>query len=444
MQNKKNITIQKLINLFAVLVMIVLAVFKAAGGWKFHPEENKYAKHMEAAVSYMNDGYYVEAIEEYRKANELNPSCDAKLSEAECYLLLGDMISFKQEADNAKKLYGNSERLCMDMVYYYEYMNDRASEIKLLAEAIQEYPDSEYLNMCYDSVKGDYSVEGSTYDMVYALQEGYDIAIDGECCSVITGNATVVGNTSYEAVYDVHVEDELRLSALREGQIKYYDNKGYMRKTPEGEYSYLGVIRDGYALVKNAEGWGYIDAEGQMLNEIYEEATAFSEGVAAIKKEGKWMLVDCDFQPVTEETYEDVIRDAGNCCVFAGRIFAKKGNEYVMLDTEGTGISSGYSEIKPFMEKDGYAAVCDSEGWKVINTEGAFIESVACDELCASGNGMMAYRVGEKWGYIGVGDGVYVEPVFDNALRVNSAGYAAVQEGEQWKYIHFTRFEATY
>ena len=438
---EKSLHKEKLINLLLVCCLVLFSIVKAAGVWKYHPGENKFVKHMEAGAEYVAEEYYVEAIEEFDKADAINPCNETKLSIAECYLMLGDMVNFKQAADEAEKLYGMNERLCTDLVYYYSLMNDKPGMIALLDAAVDEYPDNEYLCECYDLIKGDYTEVGNAYDEAYALQGGYDVVLfEGEY-KIISDEMMEFGNICFEGVLDILPGEEMRVSALKDGRIRYYDSQGYMRHTPGNKYKYLGTYRDGYALMQNSKGWAYIDDNEWVVSEMYDEATAFTDGIAAVKKNGKWKLIDTEFNEITNSSYDDVIRDENHCIVFAGRIFVSEKNQYTMLDTKGDKVASGYKEVNPFMEEDGYAAVRDASGWKVIDRNGECIEKIKCDELLASGNNMMPYRIGDKWGYIGVCDGVYVHPEFDQALRVNPKGYAAVRQGSQWKYIYFTRFQ---
>ena len=39
--------------------------------------------------------------------------------------------------------------------------------------------------------------------------------------------------------------------------------------------------------------WGYVNAENEpVLDAVYEKATRFSDGLAAVKKDGAWYLID--------------------------------------------------------------------------------------------------------------------------------------------------------
>ena len=109
-----------------------------------------------------------------------------------------------------------------------------------------------------------------------------------------------------------------------------------------------------------------------------------------------------------------------------------------MLDTKGEEIASGYTEVKPFLEEGGYAAVYDGKKWMALDVDGNAYEVLECDEMNASGKGLIAYRVGEEWGYTSVDDGVYVE--FVAASRVNEKGIAAVWSNNEWIYIQLSIF----
>lgn len=441
MKEKNGLMGSKLINLLIVFLIGAFVVMKGVGMWSYKEEDDGYTKHMTFGKEYMEQGYYVDAGKEFERADELRPSENTKLYRAECYLLLGDMNMFRQLAEEVQNTYGSSERLYMDFIYYYEALNDRTSEINMLITAVNEYPDSEYLRNWYDAIKGEYRTVGEAYEDIRAIPNDYEITRNEGLYSVVQANERSCFGDSFDEIYDVYDGDELMIAALKDGCIKYYDSNGYMRVTPEGQYSYLGLFRDGYALAKCDTGWVYIDKETTEISVSYDEATAFKENIAAIKKDGKWQLVNNEFEAITASEYDDIVCNEFKECVFEGRIFVEENGLYSMLDTNGKEIASGYDAVKPFAEENGYAAVHDGDGWKIIDADGNVVECVECDELEASGNKMAAYRIGDKWGYIGIGDGVYVEPSFDSALRVNSKGYAAVKIGEEYRYIQFLRFE---
>lgn len=441
MNEKKKLVKGKLINLLAVLTVAVIGMMKAINIWAYEKEDDGYREHLNKGIEYAEKGYYVDACNEFEKAASIRPNEDVSLMEAECYLMINDLVTFKQKADYVEKTYGNSERLYTDMMFYYELLDDRAGEIKLLIDAVDKYPDSEYLRECYDAVKGEYRVEGNNYEAVFSLYGDCELVEqDGRyavCEDIVSGR---LGN-SFDEIYDVNLDGEIMVSGLVDGRISYYDKKGYVRVTPEGEYTYLGLARDGYALAKCDKGYFYIDEATGKTSDEYEDATSFYNNIAAVKKDGKWQIINSGFETISDCYYDDIVCNQFKSFVFSDRIFAKRDGEYVMLDIGCNEISKGYEEVRPFYENEGYAAVRDRKGWKLIDINGKVIECVECDELCASGKGIAAYRKGDKWGYIGVGDGVYVEPSFDGAQRVDSQGYAAVKADDKWKYIHFLRFD---
>lgn len=442
MREKKNRISGRVMCLIGVIALSTVAGTKAMTVWGAKPIDNRYAVYMTNANKYLSDEFYVEAIEEFKKADEVDPSLDVKLSIAECYIMLGDMTGFKNQAEAIEQKYGNSERLCLCYVYYYNEMNDLDNLMKTLKDGVKEFPDSEQLNEYYDIMKGDYTQIGNNCAAIETLQNGYDIVLKNDSYSVLYSDTNQFGNLEFDAVFDVYEGEELMVSGYKDGRIRYYDKNGYIRKTPKGNYSYLSLYRDGYALMACEEGFGYIDENEEIVGEMYEEATVFSNGIAGVKKDGKWMLVDKEFNAISEEKYDELKLDGCRNCVFAGRVFARKGDCYVMLDTKGEKIASGYTEVKPFLEEGGYAAVYDGKKWMALDVDGNAYEVLECDEMNASGKGLMAYRVGEAWGYTSVDDGVYVEPQFVAASRINEKGIAAVWSNNEWIYIQLSIFRA--
>ena len=66
------------------------------------------------------------------------------------------------------------------------------------------------------------------------------------------------------------------------------------------EYSDIDISDSKYVLVKNSNGkWGYIDKNGKEYK-FYEDATAFNDGYAMVKIEGKLYVIDETFSIVSE------------------------------------------------------------------------------------------------------------------------------------------------
>lgn len=128
----------------------------------------------------------------------------------------------------------------------------------------------------------------------------------------------------------------------------FLDTKGNMVIDPA--YSAVSWFYEGLAAVAKTEGgqkrYGYINKNGQAVTAFeYEAAKDFKNGVACVKKDGKFGLVDKFGAPITECVY-DYISDFAN----DGYALAKKNkNMNVYLDREGNTwakVNGKYVEVK--------------------------------------------------------------------------------------------------
>ena len=449
--SKNNIKFNKVATVVAVVLIVVISCVKLYTMWNSKTKEEYYKEHVVAGKEYMEEGCYVEAIHKFREAEMIKGDENVQVAIAECYLGLGDYGTFLTNAQQIQGIYGTNEKLYEDIAHYYDYMNDSYNEINTLKQGVVEHPECETLKVKYDKVKGDYTQVGYNVDEVKSVGEQYMVVAACGKEKVINATLSNVGGIEYDRVYDIAENDcissvwkdtNMLYSAMVDGKTSYFDSMGYKRKSPDKEYAFLGVPRDGFALVQSNEGWGYIDTDFEEVGQWFDDATAFGGGMAAVKKNGKWAFIDSNFNYITEFEYDEVVTDDFKCCSGAGIAFAKKNDSYVMVDIKGEmEMKEAYSQAEPFYSKTDYAAVKAEDGWRLIDINGETVEKVECEQLYSSSNGIAVYRNKDEWGYIGVNGGVYVETAFEGATKVNKYGYAAIRKDEQWMFIHFSRFQ---
>jgi len=58
-------------------------------------------------------------------------------------------------------------------------------------------------------------------------------------------------------------------------------------------YDQIGEYKEGFAVVKKGELWGYIDVNGkEVIPTIYESSTDFEEGLGVVQLLGKYLYID--------------------------------------------------------------------------------------------------------------------------------------------------------
>ena len=95
--------------------------------------------------------------------------------------------------------------------------------------------------------------------------------------------------------------------------------------------------------------WGYMDNNGKIvITPQYELARSFSEGIAAVKKDGKWGFIDKDNAIIVPCEYDEVTANYTD-----GKGELKKENTIYLFDNKGNLINN-YEEEADYHEYNGY------------------------------------------------------------------------------------------
>jgi hypothetical protein len=126
----------------------------------------------------------------------------------------------------------------------------------------------------------------------------------------------------------------------------------------------------------------------------YEDARLFCKGVAAVKQNGQWGLIDTENNWVLAPTYQNV----GWC-------------------------------------KDGYLPVMRNDLWGIINHKGVLVESIRYQKILDCSEQRCAVKLDDKWGYV-IPDGwMIIRPQYDTVNKFRDS-YAAVKKGKKWLLIN--------
>lgn len=144
--------------------------------------------------------------------------------------------------------------------------------------------------------------------------------------------------------------------------LKTIDNEYLF--TLEGEWDGARDFSEGLAAVKQDGKWGYIDTNGTVvIPPQYDGANSFSEGLAAVQKNGKWGYIDKTGNIVISFSFESTYAFSEGLAVYAS------GYYYGYIDTTGKAVVPAvYTEATSF--RNGVACVKKDSAYGFINTEG--------------------------------------------------------------------------
>ena len=126
------------------------------------------------------------------------------------------------------------------------------------------------------------------------------------------------------------------------------------------EFDRVGDFSEGFAAVKKDGKWEYINTKGeQIIAYEFDGARNFNEGFAAVKKDGKWEYIN------------------------------SKGEQIIAYEFDGA---------RNF--KEGFAAVVKDHKWGYINTKGEQIVEFKFDDTRGFHEGFAMVKKDGKWGCI--------------------------------------------
>ncbi|MCX5835276.1 MAG: WG repeat-containing protein [Deltaproteobacteria bacterium] len=228
----------------------------------------------------------------------------------------------------------------------------------------------------------------------------------------------------------------------------------------------LHEFSEGLAAVQKEGETGFIDPDGKLvLKVLFHDARKFSEGLAAIQVETKWGYIDKKGRYVINPLFDG----AGDFS--EGLAQVQKGNRWGYVDKKGKvtidylfdevkEFSQGLAPVKlngkwGFIKKNGKYAIKPiyndtglfTEGlapvrtdakentWGYINSSGKMVIPAQFDEAGSFSGGLAPVLDDTKWGYIDKKVKFVINPQYAAALPF-ADGLAAVRAGQKWGYIN--------
>ena len=473
------------------IVLLMLGLMLGSGYAAFFREKtDERGAYLAKAEQLSLEEYHRDAILTYEKALALDPG-DKEIQRkiAHEYLLAGEG---RQAVELTEKLLGENtdSSIYTDLICGYLVSGDLNEAITKVKEAKEKYPFSAEIDYLYGNLRGTYEETTDLYSWQTEFRDGYAVGTDtdghlrlldakeheypkkinpdgiddyiviqedGQDTLLISVHdtadcVTTQENTAVDRTADTDAakgatawdgtaakvetgdEDMASVGPTNGMNCRYVDGDGYLRVTPEGEFLYLGCPRDGRILFQDEAGWGYLDEDYRDLGVRFEEATAFAEGVAAVKESDGWRVVTPDtiVDVKSGDRYQGVIADDWKVCSISGNIFVQTEQGFVLVSRIGEVLSDTYDEVRSFTAKDGVAAVRKGETWGLIDRTGQEICPTKYEELRSGGSTLVAFRQGDLWGYMDRTGEIYVEPAFQSAgtMRSDGIAYVTVQERE--------------
>lgn len=426
---------------FLVPLMLVI-LFVASFYMLYDTKANQvqqYNSYLEAARKFRAQDIQVDAELNYKNALNMNPSLDL-------YLEIG---KFYKETEQIKKAidWGNTIiGVYPKEVEGYEYQmdlllskNDYVACFDLLNKFTKRGLSSKIMSEFMSSIEYKFFFN-CEYQDVGIFSGGRCPVMVGDKWGYVdtTGNSCVAVKFSKVGAFS----GELSPVIDNEGKAYFIDpngNKKFVVLNVEN-VTELGLIENGIYSLFNGTTWGFYNQEYKHLFGEYQAVSAIGNGVAAVKKDGKWSLVNREGKDLTGKTYHDVVMDEKLVVFRNERLFVSDGSGYQMIDSTGKVVGDTKYQAVHIFNDTTYAAVMFNGKWGFIDSTGKMVIEPQYEDARSFANGYAAVRKDGKWGFINTEGKMVIEPQFENAKDFNDRGCVFVIRNDGWELLRLYKY----
>ncbi len=437
---------------YRILVPIALALLMIISVFSLNKNnkkiEEQYQSYLSKAREYAQKQIYDYAEEYYYKALEVKPSVDLYIESGVC------KYDPSVENDNFNYMY--------DAIGWAEQIVEKypksAKAYKYLIDL--NYKDNNYIECfrLYDTmVKKRLNLEGvneliSRIEYSFELKSEYSDVRDfgNGFCAVLRNNLWEYIDENGYAVFDIKfmsATDYLNGTAFVKDEsenLYFIDREGKKCNVLPKDFksTEIGLVGDEQLFVAdNNNKYAYYSYETmEKVFGDYDEATTMFYSRAAIKDKDKWYIINTKGEKISDTGYGDIVRNQRGMICIGDRIFAKKGDKYVLLDKDGIEIGTDTYEDVDIFQDGTYAAVKQNGKWGYIDADGNKVIDCQYEEAKSFSNGIGAVKQNGKWGYINTDNKIVIESQFDEAKYLNSEGHAFVYSNGQWTLLSLYKY----
>jgi tetratricopeptide (TPR) repeat protein len=401
--------------------------------------DNEYNSFLADARRFANIGVTPYAIENYKKALDINPSPDIYVEVADYYESQGESRDQLDWCKNFFEKYPTEPKAydALLKVYY----SDKAYEscFDVINVAIKRNVSTDYLKTISKEIEYVFSMDFNNYDDVSIYANGYSAVKKGESWGFIDSFGKLIVSTRYQSVGVFTVYDFAPVVNLQ-GEAFFIDKKGERILASKDPYiSYSPILSDLFAAKKETGKYVYVDLDFNVLHGEYDYATTMNYDVAAVQIGGAWKIIDKSGAELIATAYTDVIRDEKDIVYRNERLFVSLGDGYIMIDSAGNRIGNQVYEDAKLFSDTTYAAVKINGEWCFVDGNGALKSDKKNEDARSFMNGMAAVQVSGKWGFVDENEELKIAAEYDGAKDFNEKGSCFVKNGEIWQLLKLYR-----
>lgn len=445
--------------IFSVLIIILII---GAWGTLFYrnntlPQE--YSDALAKAEAAYEEGYYLEAQKLLAEAQSLQGASSSYKSDAlqrDIYLGLNKKNQYESSLQKMIRQYPETEENYELLVKLYDENQDYKGLSGCLEDYVTLWPENKVIRQIDEAYSKLYQYrETGYYDVKYISSSLIDVQRmefelgNGDVPEVRRELLDAEGFTVFDAgtqAISVSEDGNNYFICDQEGKWTLVDSSlNLIAKNDEVSFETIGRLGTNGVAMAVINGEKHYINERMLVNDrVWEDCCDFSEGIAAVKKNGRWALVRAgEVASVEEFPYLDVAINDEGYCIKNGLAVVKDESGYYVLDVESgkPSFENRFEELKA-LNSGQPIAYRKGQKWGFAYTNGAIMTEAMYEDARSYVNGYAAVKQNGLWGIIDKNNLMVVEPQFQDMIDVLDSGYVYVRNQEgYWDQIILERLK---
>lgn len=396
----------------------------------------KYNEELKNAENYSQQALYQKAIACYENAFQYKDNQKIRDLWIEAH-----KNAYEDQAIDVSTYSNALDQMCAlypDEPTYWENLIGLYLENESITKAYNTYKQTQKRGVSSDAIKAyektilyTFNVNGRTYTEYALNADDSHLLYNGTEWGVLDA----AGEYTYECIYDYispYSSDGHVLVVSANGQ-RVLDADMCIEAKLDIAYAKTGAYGDGLLPVCAESGsWQYLEcATNSFVGGTYEQASNYMNGVAAVCKNGKWILIDTAGQQVGEVTFSDIKLHSNGDYLYDGVMIAAQNGEYGMYSATGKALNV-FKAKDMDIYRGGDIAFADASGkWGFVNADGEMVIQAQYAQAKSFSGNMAAICIGEQWGFINSKGETAIDPQFLEVgyFTANGTCMVSIEEG---------------
>lgn len=407
--------------------------------------QSAYNDHLEQAEAYQEKSLYQKAIEAYESALAIRETEKVRDLWLDAY-----RGAYEDGVTTAKKygsailtaceLYPDNDSYWERLLSFYLETGSYTSAYESYQKCLKAGAGSDALTELSNQIRYSYNQTKKVYMEFIRSPYGGFVVRDTFGWGVVNGAGEAVASCDYLFISPANSEGEMLYVTDKDARLT--DEDGVVEAILTEQVTKAGSYGDGLIPVRAEDGtWQYLDCEsGEYMEAVYDSASGYCDGIAAVRNGEQWVLIDTDGEEVSKTDFDDVKLHGNGDYVYKDIMIASSDGEYGIYDEKGE-LQESLDCVDADIYLGGYIAFQDEDGlWGYVDKDGDVVIKPAYQGARSFSNGLAAVSDGTAWGFINEDGDLVIAYQFLEADYFTSGGVCFVSMVSDQYYLIKLRF----